>query len=140
MSDNKDTTSRHDQYLLTALVKEEKDFDDLIAFMKGYELTIVKTENLDEQNLSYPINKYRTLLLVSIFFTAEKNIIPTLEKDLRHEETIQRFLLTTWKADPDAPKRASGMRGRRPERETEREPAAEPALVASVKADENVQS
>ena len=117
MSETKDRSSRRNQYLLTALVKEEKDFDDLIAFAKNYEIIIVKTENLGEQPLSFPINKHKVLTVVSIFFTADGGVIPQIEKELRHEEYVERFLLTTWKADPDAPKRQNNMRGGRRDRD-----------------------
>lgn len=92
-------------YLLTALVKDEAAFGELESFVKKSELTIKKSENLGRRVLAYPINKQRELTLASIFFTAEANIIPELEKSLHHEESIERFLLTTWKGDLDAPKR-----------------------------------
>lgn len=117
MSETKDRSSRRNQYLLSALITEEKDLDDLTAFLKGYQLEIVKSENLGEQVLAYSINKHRSLILISLFFTADAAVIPALEKDLRHEESVQRFLLTTWKADPDAPKRQTNLRGGRRDRD-----------------------
>lgn len=136
MSETKDRSSRRNQYLLSALVKAEKDFDDLLAFIKGYELVLVKTENLGEQVLTFAINKNRALMLVSAFFTCEADVIPRLEKDLRHEEYVERFLLTTWKADPDAPKRQTNMRGGRRDRDAA--PSDRPMVASTYVRPENV--
>lgn len=100
-------------YLLSALVKDDAAFEDLQNFLKKAQLTIKKSESLGRRMLAYPINKERELTLVSVFFTADPKIIPELDQSLRHEESLERFLLTTWKGDLDAPKRYSKERGER---------------------------
>ena len=94
-------------YLLSALVKEEADLNELVDFLAKHELSIKKSENLGSKTLSFAVNKNHELLLTSVFFTAATTVIPALEKSLHHEEYVQRFLLTDWNGDIDAPKRNS---------------------------------
>ena len=115
-------TDRSELYLISALVKTEAAFDEMVAFLKTQALEIKKTENLGERALAHVINKHRTLLLVSIFFTADPAVIPALNKALKTEDAVERYLLTDWKGDIDAPRRSERPRrtGDRPER-SERE-------------------
>lgn len=112
MSDTKETTIPEGEklYLLSALVKQEADLAELVEFVKKHELTLKKSEFIGPKTLSFPVNKQRELSLVSIFFTADSAVVPTFEKTLRHEDYVQRFLLTDWKGDIDAPKRNQDRR------------------------------
>lgn len=104
-------------YLLTTLIKEEKDFDQIVSAVKAAGATVVKTENLGERTLAFPVKKHRALILASIFFTATSGEVKAINQELKSEEAVFRFLLTDWKADPDAPKRPTRPVRREPEKE-----------------------
>ena len=94
------TADREGQrYLLTILAEDDAAKDKLEGFLKEAEITPERVENLGRRNLTFSINKRTELTMISAFFTVAPSIIPDLEKKLRHEEYIERFLLTTWKAE-----------------------------------------
>jgi|GEM_PF-5340500 len=51
MSEDKKTPIIRDRYLLTALVKTEADFDELVRLVKETGVTIEKTENMGVRTL-----------------------------------------------------------------------------------------
>lgn len=87
------------RYLLTVLAQDDAAKEKLEGFLKENEITPERVENLGRRNLTFSINKHSELTLISAFFTVSPSTIPALEKKLRHEEYIERFLLTTWKAE-----------------------------------------
>jgi len=94
-------------YLLTVLVQDEKVLATILDSLKDRS-TVVKQENLGLKTLAYPINKHRELTMISIFFTASGEAVTAIEKDLKTETDIERFLLTSWKGDiekTDSPRR-----------------------------------
>lgn len=99
-------------YLLTALVKTEADFAELEKLIKGFGVTLKKSENLGERKLAFSIKKEATLLLTSFFFETDSQNAKKIDKELKTEEFIYRYLLTDWKGDIDAPKRS--YRGAKP--------------------------
>lgn len=104
---------RSDLYLLTAFVKTDAAADQLIALVKSAGVDIKKTENLGNRNLVYPIKKQTQLILVSIFFQAIAPTIVRLNQQLRHEELVYRYLLTTWHDDINREPRTSRHRHNR---------------------------
>jgi ribosomal protein S6 len=92
-------------YHLCVLIKEDKALESLVAHLKSYQINIKKEENLGKRELVFPINKSSELILASVFFTSPAIEVKKIEKDLKHEEYIERFLLTDWRGDPDAPAR-----------------------------------
>lgn len=99
------TTTSEKLYLLSALLKEEAALAELVQFVGKHNAIVKKSENLGSRTLSFPVLGERELLLTSIFFMAEPSAVASLEKALRHEEYVKRFLLTDWKGDIDAPVR-----------------------------------
>jgi ribosomal protein S6 len=85
-------------YLLTLLVSDEKSLATVKEHLKD-RVKIVKEENLGPRTLAYPINKHKELTLISIFFTADSTVVTAIEKELKLEEEVERFLLTTWRGD-----------------------------------------
>ncbi len=92
-------------YLVSALVQKDEALDELVAFLKKAGCLVKKTENLGVKTLYVTINKHSALTLVSVFFTAPAAIAHKLQATLRHEEYVERFLLTTWRGDLEAPVR-----------------------------------
>jgi ribosomal protein S6 len=92
-------------YLASALVKNESTLEHLAELIKQQGGEVKKTESLGQKQLAYPINKQPALTLISVFFTAPKNVIAPLEKELKQDEMIERSLVTTWRGDLDAPER-----------------------------------
>ncbi|MEX1123876.1 MAG: 30S ribosomal protein S6 [Patescibacteria group bacterium] len=85
-------------YLLSALVQKDESLETIKKYLEG-KAEVVKAENLGRKTLAYKINKHSELTLVSIFFTAQPEIIPGLEKELALEEQAERFLITTWRGE-----------------------------------------
>ncbi|MBI4948173.1 30S ribosomal protein S6 [Candidatus Berkelbacteria bacterium] len=104
-------------YLLSALVKTEADFAELEKFIKEFEVTVKKSENLGERKLAFQIKKESTLLLTSIFFETDTQTAKKIDKEIKTEEHVCRYLLTDWKGDIDTPKR--NYRNSRPHTEKE---------------------
>lgn len=98
-------------YLLSALVNDEKALDEVSQFISAKGGKIKKAESLGRKQLTIFINKKNEYVLVSVFFNAESAVIPQIEKDLRHEQAVERFLLTTW--DAEIPNSDYASRGRR---------------------------
>lgn len=94
-------------YLLSALTKEAGALDELKKFVTDAGATVVKAEDLGSRKLAFPINKHAELTLVSVFFSADGAASHALQEALRHEEWVERFLVTTWNASPDQPVRAA---------------------------------
>lgn len=98
-SNNAESSTNVDQlYLLSALVQKDEVMELLkkIVSSKG---EIVKDENLGKKTLAYSINKHSELTLLSIFFNAAPAKVTKIEKELYVEETIERYLITTWSAE-----------------------------------------
>lgn len=92
-------------YLISALVQDEALLDKLTNLVKAAGAQIKKAESLGSKQLSVKINKHRALVLLSIFFDAPGATVDQLQKSLRHEEEIERFLITTWRGPLDQPRR-----------------------------------
>lgn len=107
-------------YLLSALGKDASVLDHLAEQLKKHEVVIKKTEDLGMKKLAYPINKQTDLNLVSIFFEAPGAVAYALENQLRHEEEVERFLLTRWNASLEASNRTSRMKDKEKEAEKEK--------------------
>lgn len=85
-------------YLLSLLVQDEKALATVKDYLKD-RVKILKDENLGVKTLAYPINKHKELTLISIFFTANSDVVGPIERELKLEEEVERFLLTTWRGD-----------------------------------------
>lgn len=92
-------------YLISALVQKDEALDELASYLKKAGCLVKKTENLGLKTLYVTINKHSALTLVSVFFTAPAAVAHKLQASLRHEESLERFLLTTWRGDLEAPVR-----------------------------------
>lgn len=101
-------------YLLSALTTDAASaLDELTALVSSAGSKVEKAEDLGLKRLAFPINKHRELSLVSVFFNAESQTIKTLDSELKHAETIERFLMSTWRAGLDEPKRRQIERQKR---------------------------
>ncbi len=100
-------------YLMSALAKDAASaLGELTALVASAGSKVEKAEDLGLKKLAFPINKHRELSLVSVFFNATSQTIRTLDGELKHAETIERYLLSTWRAGLDEPKRRSStLRG-----------------------------
>lgn len=113
-SDTKTEVSKSRMYLLSALTKDAKSgLDELTALVSDAGSKVEKSEDLGLKRLAFPVNKHLELSLVSVFFNATPQIIKTLDSELKHAETIERHLLSTWRAGLDEPKRRQFDRQKR---------------------------
>lgn len=86
------------QYLLTLVLKsslEDKERKDVIESIKkkldGGKVT--KEDSWDKRDLAYPINKQTEGFYIHMEFEAEPKVISGLDKSLKVEEDILRYLL-----------------------------------------------
>lgn len=100
-------------YLLSALVSDSpkalKELNDLVVSLGS---NIEKAEDLGARRLAFAVNGHRQLSLVSVFFKTDRQTIKTLEGELRHAETIERFLLSSWRASLEDPKQRASKDSR----------------------------
>ena len=93
-------------YLLSALTKDgQKALAELTELVGQAGSKVAKAEDLGPKKLAFAVNKERELTLVSVFFEANREILVTLDSELKHADTLERYLLTDWKADLNAPAR-----------------------------------
>ena len=130
--ESKSTSAKTQMYLLSALVKDaEVGLAALTALVQAGGLKVEKTEDFGLKKLAFPINKQLELTLVSVFFLSDAPSVRALDSELAHAETIERFLLTTWRAGLDEPKRRQAERQKRelaaslPQEQSRLEPAIE---------------
>lgn len=101
-------------YLLSALTKDATSaLAELSALISTVGSKVEKAEDLGLKKLAFPINKHLELSLVSVFFTADAPTIKALESELKHADTIERHLLSTWRAGLEEPKRRIAERQKR---------------------------
>lgn len=104
--ESKTGDSKTRMYLLSGLTKDSSTgLAELTALVAAAGSKVEKTEDLGVKRLAFPINKNRELALVSVFFNADGIIVKKLDSELKHAEIIERYLLTTWRAGLEAPKR-----------------------------------
>ncbi len=87
------------RYLLSALVQDEKALEGIAKLVEATEAKVLKSESLGKKTLTFAINKHKELILVSVFFEGTAQQVNNLEKTLKHEEEIERFILTKWHAE-----------------------------------------
>lgn len=110
----KSETTNARMYLLSALAKDAAGaLAELTALVSTVGSKVEKAEDLGLKKLAFPINKHLELSLVSVFFTADAPTIKALESELKHAETIERHLLSTWRAGLEEPKRRQAERQKR---------------------------
>lgn len=96
-------------YLLSALSKDgAAALDELAKIISSAGLKVAKSEDLGVRKLAFSINGNRELSLVSVFFSADPASLKNVQNELTHADLIERFLLTTWRASLDEPKRKTG--------------------------------
>ena len=101
-------------YLLSALTQNPSSaLTELTALILSAGFKVEKSEDLGLKKLAFPINKHLELSLVSVFFRANNQIIKTLDGELKHTDTIERYLLTTWRASLEDTKRRIAERQKR---------------------------
>ncbi|MDO8650303.1 MAG: 30S ribosomal protein S6 [Candidatus Berkelbacteria bacterium] len=106
--------SKTRMYLLSVLAKDATSaLDELTSLVLTAGSKVEKAEDLGLKRLAFPINKHLELSLVSVFFNANAQTIKTLDSELKHAETIERHLLSTWRAGLDEPKRRQAERQKR---------------------------
>jgi len=94
--------SEEQLYLVSALTEDSaKALSILEGHIKSSGAKVVKAEDLGPKPLAFPINKKRQLNLVSVFFTLERKDVAALTEEFRHESGINRFIITTWREDPE---------------------------------------
>jgi len=119
------TESKTRMYLLSALaVDGQKAISELTNLVSQAGSKVEKSEDLGLKRLAFVINKHYELVLVSVFFQADRGILTKLDAELKHTDTIERYLLTDWKADLNAP-----ARRKRPGEITKEVAKEEPANV-----------
>jgi small subunit ribosomal protein S6 len=84
-------------FILNPVLSDEQAKDTVEKFVKVLtkaNAEIVNTENWGLKKLAYPINKKSTGFYSLIEFTAEPQVINTLETEYRRDESVMRFLTT----------------------------------------------
>lgn len=87
------------RYLLSALVEKAEELENLSEIVSQAGGKIEKADDLGIKQLAFPIAKHTSLNLVSVFFTATSGTTFALNKALRHDEAVKRYLLTKWYGD-----------------------------------------
>jgi small subunit ribosomal protein S6 len=84
-------------FILNPVLSEEQAKDTVEKFVKVLtkaNAEIVNAENWGLKKLAYPINKKSTGFYNLIEFTADPQVINTLETEYRRDESVMRFLTT----------------------------------------------
>lgn len=84
-------------FILNPVLSEEQAKDTVEKFVNVLtkaNAEIINAENWGLKKLAYPINKKSTGFYNLIEFTAEPQVINTLETEYRRDESIMRFLTT----------------------------------------------
>lgn len=97
-------------YMLSALSQDGTVLPVLVERVEQKGGIIKKTEDLGVKRLAYPINHQTELTLVSLFFEASGQAIQELNQELRHEDKVERFLITCWNAPLEQSERMSKMK------------------------------
>ncbi len=97
------------------LQKEQKQFEDLIGQIGEFE----KTDVWGKKALAYPINKKRSGYYCLFLFSASGDIVPALDKHIKHNENILRHLTVVRDLKNDIARQNVAMRRERlPENES----------------------
>jgi small subunit ribosomal protein S6 len=84
-------------FILNPVLSEDQAKDTVEKFVKVLtkgNANIINTENWGLRKLAYPINKKSTGFYNLIEFTADPQLINTLETEYRRDESVMRFLTT----------------------------------------------
>ena len=84
-------------FILNPVLSDEQAKDTVEKFVNVLtkaNAEIINTENWGLKKLAYPINKKSTGFYNLIEFTAEPQVINTLETEYRRDESVMRFLTT----------------------------------------------
>lgn len=84
-------------FILNPVLSEDQAKDTVDKFVKVLtkaNAEIINTENWGLKKLAYPINKKSTGFYNLIEFTADPQVITTLETEYRRDESVMRFLTT----------------------------------------------
>ena len=84
-------------FILNPVLSEDQAKDTVEKFVKVLtkaKAEILNTEQWGLKKMAYPINKKSTGFYNLIEFTAEPQVINTLETEYRRDESIMRFLTT----------------------------------------------
>jgi small subunit ribosomal protein S6 len=71
----------------------DKSIDRVRSYVEKRDGKIIYEENWGKRKLAYPINKNDVGIYVLWYFNAPKNKIAGIEKDLRINEEVMRFML-----------------------------------------------
>ena len=84
-------------FILNPVLSEEQAKDTVEKFVNVLtkaKAEIINAENWGLKKLAYPINKKSTGFYNLIEFTADPQVITTLETEYRRDESVMRFLTT----------------------------------------------
>ena len=84
-------------FILNPVLSEEQAKDTVEKFVKVLKkgnAEILNTEHWGLKRMAYPINKKSTGFYNLIEFSADPNVINTLETEYRRDESVMRFLTT----------------------------------------------
>ena len=93
-------------YIFDPVLTEDQINERLDKFHKhitdsGGEVTAV--DHWGKRQLAYPINKKTSGYYVVVQFTAEASILPELERTLKLEDDLVRYLIVLSEGEPTAP-------------------------------------
>jgi small subunit ribosomal protein S6 len=84
-------------FILNPVLSEDQAKDTVEKFvkvLKKAKAEIINQESWGLKKMAYPINKKSTGFYNLLEFTAESNVIHTLETEYRRDESVMRFLTT----------------------------------------------
>lgn len=82
-------------YEISYLIKEESDAGEVLRLLKQYEAEVTEESSPKRFLLAYPIKGETAALFGYVQFTASPENMPALDKNLKTNSRIIRFLLTT---------------------------------------------
>lgn len=105
----------------------DKTIERVRSYIEKRDGKIIYEENWGKRKLAYPINKNEVGIYILWFFNAPKNKIASIEKDLRINEEVMRFMLLTAEEKKEAKPKAEKTTKKEPAKSTKKEETKEPA-------------
>ena len=100
------------------LQKEQKSFEELLSQNADFE----KTDIWGKKTLAYPVRKKRTGFYCLFLFSGNGDIVPAIDKHIKHNESILRHLTVVRDVKNDIARANIAQRKERASTEKESEP------------------
>lgn len=90
-------------YELTCITKQGQDLDNIIKVIDATGGKIIEQKDIGNRRFTYPILKENSGFYFSFFMELEPTSLPALNRQLKNESSILRYLVVSKKSLPVAP-------------------------------------